>query len=136
MAPNITREKNPYEFACARAAVNQVNCVTWLMGGRTAAMFIRPEIMKPIIPRQINWSGTLDFMPADLPFRVPKVLSPAASSGTSVQAVAAVLKAGIQAGTGAVFGMPHHGPNRMSVQNVSSARYRLWSSVWASLGTK
>ena len=48
--------------------------------------------------------------------------------GITVSTVAAVLSAGIHAGTGALFGIPPQLPNNISIQNVISARYSLCSS--------
>ena len=63
-------------------------------------------------------------------------LKPTASRATLVRTVPRVLRAGIQAGTGALFGMPPQLPNKRMTQKAQSARLRFCNSRRASLGTK
>src|ERR1043166_447193 len=74
--------------------------------------------------------------PENLPSRTPITFCLTEISVKTVNTVATVLMAGIQAGTGAVRGIPAQLPNKINDQKVNSANGWLGNSRFLSFGKK
>src|SRR5690348_11326999 len=121
-------------FNCHCATVYHVKLVTGLMTGIAPMAFMSQETTKAITPNAMNFPST-GFSPCEQPCPQVRRTSDMADNGTtSVRTVATVLMEVIQAGTGALWGIPLQLANRIMVQKMKMARLRLWSgrfiSVW------
>src|SRR5215467_1863879 len=101
---------------------------------REPTAFISIERIKemPATATKGNRGCSLNF--EYFPSTVAKTFMEKVMMGMMARTEATVLRAGIQAGTGALLGMPDQPPRRMRSQNVNRERYRLCNSWPVSLG--
>src|SRR5262249_14478714 len=105
-----------------RAKVNQVKLVTTLTWLTALKAFMAMDTRNAATPNPTNLrQGSRHTMEARA-WSVPQTFKAMATMGVSMSTEVTVLIAGIQAGNGAVSGMPVQGPNKSKPQKAKSAR--------------
>src|ERR1044072_979376 len=117
--------KKPKTFNCHCPTVNHVTFVMEFTPGTAPNTFISHAMAKAMLPKAMNFPGAgLSVLEQPRP-QVLQIFIITESTVTAVRIVATALMLGSQAGTGAECGMPLQLANRMMVQKVKSARFRL-----------